>query len=92
METIDQIIGLKNKSIDLLEELKQAIEYEECDISIDQIQDRWIHGRDWFVAFDKTGKELFDGTLLRCESKAKLRKLKYLIRDLKGKTIQSHAA
>jgi len=74
-EKINKIIEDKKKSITLLEELKQALEYEKCDGSIRLVDP----SRNFYIFFDKEGNNKFEGSLERCIKKAEQRSLKYII-------------
>ena len=71
MEKIEKLIELKTKSIELLKELNNSIQFEQKSGSI---QFTCFN----YSFFDKTGKELFSGSLEYCKKKAALRKLTWI--------------
>jgi hypothetical protein len=80
LQTLDKLDAAHSKKGKLLAELREAITYETCDVSIEQVGG----SRDFYVVYNKQGHALpIEGTLTWCKRKCDLRKLRYMVRDQK---------
>lgn len=85
MSKLDYLRLAHRKAIELIDEFEVAKLFDECDVSIDQVEKKVnTSTRNYFVVFNKDGKEAgIQGSLDHCKKICERKNLKYLIRQTK---------